>query len=171
MLLFVAIVLIKFKMEITQPAEATIRAWRTILKNSWYALGDFWRSKYYPKHWLPNADKWYGYKARSKKWIDHKKYMAKFGRIPDEAIETENYFTGQLKADMDAMVVRPFPSRCSVYAVTPRYAPQRPRRADQPDKIGELFRLRDDENRRLANLWLKKTNEQIAALPPRKVEG
>lgn len=139
---------------IPQPFYATVRRWRAITKAATYSVGLKWHDDYLPLHWQPFSKNKYGHKRRSGKWLTRKRKAVAAGKVPAEAAEIDNIFSGYLKDQLDHFAIRAYPTRVTLKATAPQYAPQRPRDSSQPHKIGEIFKVLASENKKLSEQYL-----------------
>lgn len=161
---------VKFSEE--KPFDVTVRQWREITRTAHRQIGLDWFKKSFARHFEPGAHERYHYSPRSAKYAAYKYklfHLAGFAKIQGQIFPLSGQgqdlvltgrFRDLLRATFD---VRGFPTRTTIKAETPKYAPMHPRKL--PDKVDEAFRLSPAELRENARRLGEYVREGIAAAP------
>lgn len=138
---------IQIKLLQHKPPDIVVRDWRKITRQTYTVMGEHWHSQILPDHFKPNAKFVYNYRLRSTKYLKHKKWAARRGRVGNrtispEAATTALTYTGRLKnAMLSVSRIRAFPTRFTVRMPGTTYTPSKQRSTKQPFLQGELTKL------------------------------
>jgi hypothetical protein len=160
----------KFYTKVTydQPAEVTVRNWRTIMRESYADEGRYFMAVIFRRHFEGGAAQRYGYQHRTPKYLQWKQRQAALGLAVGGG-RIENLLTGKLRTQLrETAQIRGFPTRVRITSDTPDYAPPRPRSSKQPDKIGEIYTILPSEGAELGAVLHEGVASRIARFARKK---
>ncbi|MEP3477999.1 MAG: hypothetical protein ABJZ55_02015 [Fuerstiella sp.] len=156
----------------TKPPDVTVRNWRSITKGTYRAIGRHWYANMLPNHFKANAANVYGYRQRSKDYLEQKRKAAAAGRslgrkrVSAFAATMSLTVSGTLHRAMTAsgVVIKAYPTRFTVKMPGLPYTPSRQRSSKQPFLQKELTTLLKREIDVLKGVGKEAAKQQLAKL-------
>jgi hypothetical protein len=177
MTLFVALVMLKAKLTQNRPFSIVRDRWREILRKAYEAVGRFWVERFAKSHFEPGADKKYDYQFRTTAYRERKDAAFAGGRGLSKGqprviagSDTPLVLTGYMRDQMlKNVVIRGFPSRCTVYLYGPVYLGRM--KGMQPDKAKEATRVTGDQKKVLSAVLRDNVAAGIRSVQGTRVTG
>lgn len=156
----------------TKPPDVTVREWRSIQKETFETIGRHWYATMLPNHFKSNAHHVYGYRQRSKVYLEEFAKALKFNhnlggkKLTPLAATMRLTASGLLHTAMTqrGRVVKAYPTRWTVKMPGLKYTPKRQRTSTQPHLQAELTKLLKREIDELAELGKQTAIRLIAAV-------
>lgn len=134
----------------TRPPEGSKRAWNAATKAAFQAAGKVWHERFLPDHFKPGAAAQYGYRPRSRKYLEAKLRAGKKGKAEDGGTSPLVY-TGLMRDLLtNHPIYRAYPTRVSIRMPGPRYVGMRVFKANQPNKGAEVTKVLPSQKQQLA---------------------
>jgi hypothetical protein len=170
-------ILLKARLTETRPLDVARDAWRHITRGAYEAVGRYWVQTYLKGHFEIGAAEKYRYAFRSRGYRDRKdrafaagRPMQKGGAPVIAGSNQPNVLTGYMRREMMRnVVIRGFPTRCTVYMYGPAYLTTRFFKKAQPDKAKEITTVRSDEARQLARVLEQELLDRLNAYRGQRV--
>jgi hypothetical protein len=142
-------VILRAKVLQKRPVGIARDPWRKIARESMGEVGHYWFQNFFPEHFKEGAKYKYRHRPRQTAYKRNKVKLAQRGKVLMGGT-VDNVFSGRTMQALlgNIAIVRPFPSRVTVYMRGPRYLATRFRTAsNQPNKPKELTTVTRDEQR------------------------
>jgi hypothetical protein len=168
-------IFLRGKLTERRPLDVPRDRFREMTRGAYRDVGEYWVQHYLQGHFDVGAGQKYGYKFRSRAYRDRKDRLRAAGRPFTKGgapviggSEQPNVLTGYMRREMSRnIVIRGFPTRCTVIMYGPKYLTTRFFKKAQPNKPAELTKLRTEEIRVLSGVlrdgFMKRLNAYRAA--------
>ncbi len=147
--------------------DLPIRSQRRVMKATMGSVALMWRNRMLMQHFRSGAASKYNYQRRSRKYVERKRLLARFGAV-EAGGRLPLVFRGLLRRAMKALHrIAAYWSRALVHLVGPSYF-KRTIGSSRPNLVDETLTVTSDEDRELTAHGEQTWSQEVQNAKPRQ---